>query len=174
MDDYSSEAFGYRFRARASGWFSWDDLATANDGADFGALSAKGYGAVVMPMCWLGPRPTANALYRVMMQQFGEDYPSAFISHESTMPRQAMKTVMAASKQGKWRRTADGKVEVGGHVLEPDEFTLRLQPKEGIASASKGVLKTGVNIVDYGLSALLGKKSKEPKEPEDPKEPGKT
>lgn len=35
-----------------------------------------------MPVCWEGPRPTNNALYRVMMQQFGEDYPSDFVTEE--------------------------------------------------------------------------------------------
>jgi tetratricopeptide (TPR) repeat protein len=80
--DYRSTTFGYRFRARDRGWYSWSDLAMTNEGADFGALAARGYGAVVMPVCWDGPRPTNNAIYRVMMQQFGEDYPSDFITEE--------------------------------------------------------------------------------------------
>jgi tetratricopeptide (TPR) repeat protein len=80
--DYRSATFGYRFQARDRGWFGWTDLAEANEGADFGALAARGYGAVVMPVCWEGPRPTNNALYRVMMQQFGEDYPSDFVTEE--------------------------------------------------------------------------------------------
>jgi transglutaminase-like putative cysteine protease/tetratricopeptide (TPR) repeat protein len=82
VEDYRSETFAYRFRARGDGWFGWNNLAETNDGADFGALSARGYGAVVMPMCWQSRRPTENALYRVVMQQFGEDYPSDFISEE--------------------------------------------------------------------------------------------
>ncbi len=82
VDDYRSPTFGYRFRARSRGWFSWGDLAETNDGADVGALSSKGYGAVVMPVCWNGPAPTPVAIYRVVMQQFGEDYPSDFISEE--------------------------------------------------------------------------------------------
>jgi len=80
--DYRSTTFGYRFRARDRGWYSWTDLADTNEGADFGALATRGYGAVVMPVCWEGPRPTNNAIYRVMMQQFGEDYPSDFITEE--------------------------------------------------------------------------------------------
>lgn len=80
--DYRSATFGYRFQARDRGWFSWTDLAESNEGADFGALAARGYGAVVMPVCWEGPRPTNNALYRMMMQQFGEDYPSDFVTEE--------------------------------------------------------------------------------------------
>jgi tetratricopeptide (TPR) repeat protein len=85
--DYRSATFGYRFRARDRGWFSWPDLAETNEGADFGALAARGYGAVVMPACWEGPRPTNNAIYRVMMQQFGEDYPSDFITEESDIEK---------------------------------------------------------------------------------------
>jgi len=80
--DYRSDVFGYRFRARARSWFAWTDLKESNDGADIGVLSARGYGAVVMPLCWQGARPTDNAVYRVMMQQLGEDYPSDFITQE--------------------------------------------------------------------------------------------
>lgn len=80
--DYRSDVFGYRFRARARNWFVWSDLKESNEGADIGVLSARGYGAVVMPLCWQGARPTDNAVYRVMMQQLGEDYPSDFIIEE--------------------------------------------------------------------------------------------
>ena len=80
--DYRSEVFGYRFRARARSWFAWSDLKESNDGADIGVLSARGYGAVVMPFCWQGARPADNTVYRVMMQQLGEDYPSDFITEE--------------------------------------------------------------------------------------------
>lgn len=40
--DYRSATFGYRFQARDRGWFGWTDLAEANEGADFGALAARG------------------------------------------------------------------------------------------------------------------------------------
>ena len=80
--DHRSEVFGYRFRARANTWFEWSDLRENNDTADIGVLSSRGYGAVVMPVCWQGARPTDVAVYRIMMQQFGEDYPSAFITEE--------------------------------------------------------------------------------------------
>lgn len=79
VSDYRSSTFGYRFRARSRGWIAWDDFSDTNDGADIGALSSKGYGTVVMPVCWQGEAPAPNALYRVIMQQFGEDYPSDFI-----------------------------------------------------------------------------------------------
>ncbi|MDH3333052.1 MAG: hypothetical protein OEM30_01530, partial [Gammaproteobacteria bacterium] len=80
--DYRSPTFGYRFRARDRGWYAWTDLRETNEGADFGALATRDYGVVVMPACWEGTRPTDNAIYRVMMQQFGEDYPSEFIFDE--------------------------------------------------------------------------------------------
>ncbi len=82
IKNYHSTTYGYRFRARDRGWYAWTDLADTNEGADFGALAARGYGAVVMPVCWNGPRPTDNVIYRVVMQQFGEDYPSDFITEE--------------------------------------------------------------------------------------------
>ena len=82
IDDYRSGTFGYRFRARGKGWYAWSDLDNTKDGADFGALSALGYGAVVMPMCWRGEAPNENSIYRVMMQQFGEDYPADFVTEE--------------------------------------------------------------------------------------------
>ena len=80
--DHHSQAFAYRFRARDPGWYAWTDLRETNEGADFGALAARDYGAVVMPACWEGPRPADNAIYRVMMQEFGEDYPSDFLFEE--------------------------------------------------------------------------------------------
>ena len=45
-----------------------------------------------------------------------------------------MKKVMAASKKGDWRLLDDGRAEVGGVTLDEDEFAMRLQPKEGVAS----------------------------------------
>ncbi len=80
--DYPSKTFAYRFRARAKSWFAWNDVKESNDAADIGALSSQGYGSVVMPVCWKGAAPTQNAILRVAMQQFGEDYPSDFISGE--------------------------------------------------------------------------------------------
>ena len=83
--DYRSTTFGYRFRASDRRWYPWNDIAETNEGADFGALGLGDYGAVVMPVCWNGARPADNVLYRVMMQQFGEDYPSAFITREEAV-----------------------------------------------------------------------------------------
>ena len=82
VSDYRSKTFGYRFRTRGNGWYEWTDLKETNESADVGALSARGYGAVVMPVCWRGERPIDNAVFSIMMQQFGEDYPSDFITAE--------------------------------------------------------------------------------------------
>ncbi len=80
--DYRSTTFGYRFRATDRRWYPWTDVAETNEGNDFGALGLGDYGAVVMPVCWKDTPPTDTALYRVMMQQFSEDYPSEFITRE--------------------------------------------------------------------------------------------
>ncbi len=45
----------------------------------------------------------------------------------------AMKTVLAAAKQGAWQRQADGSIEIAGQRLAPGEFQLRLVPHEGVA-----------------------------------------
>jgi isoleucyl-tRNA synthetase len=45
-----------------------------------------------------------------------------------------MKDVIAASKKGDWKLLSDGLVEVAGHKLSGSEFTLRLNPKEGLAA----------------------------------------
>lgn len=82
VDDYHSKTFAYRFRASKKEWFGWADLVEDYEAADLGALSSKGYGAVVLPVCWMGPKPAETAIYTVMMQQFGETYPSKFIMEE--------------------------------------------------------------------------------------------
>ncbi|RZV36117.1 MAG: DUF3857 domain-containing protein [Chromatiales bacterium] len=104
--DYRSPTFGYRFQARGRGWYGWKDLAETNDGADFGALSGRDYGTVVLPACWQGGRPADNAIYRVMMQQFGEDYPSDFIFEERDI-----------EKDG-----AVGKLLIGREKAEGEDF----------------------------------------------------
>lgn len=87
VEDYRSQAFAYRFRTRGDDWFSWTDLGESYDGADLGALSSEGYGSVVMPVCWNGPAPHENAIYSVMMKQFGEPYPTDFISSEEPVSK---------------------------------------------------------------------------------------
>ena len=44
----------------------------------------------------------------------------------------AMKDVIKAAKQGKWQAKDDGIVEVDGHSLTSDEYTILLQAKDGI------------------------------------------
>jgi transglutaminase-like putative cysteine protease/tetratricopeptide (TPR) repeat protein len=106
VDDYRSSTFGYRFRARDRGWFSWNDAASMYAGADVGALSAFGYGSVVMPMCWRGRSPNDVSIYRVMMQQVGADYPSEFINEETDVAR----------------NNASGKLFVGIDQVDGDEY----------------------------------------------------
>jgi len=67
---------------------------------------------------------------------------------------QEMKTVLAAAKAGKWERSADGSVTVGGQRLTGDEFTLRLVPKPGVACQA---LASGEMIVvlDFALTREL-------------------
>ena len=43
------------------------------------------------------------------------------------------KKVIAAAKQGDWRKLPDDQIEAGGITLHPGEFTLLLEPKEGVA-----------------------------------------
>lgn len=104
--DYRSEAFGYRFRAKDKKWFSWSDLADDNDSADIGVLSTDAYGAVITPVCWQGESPGDNAIFRVTMQQFGEDYPSEFITEERDI-----------SKDG-----ANGKLLIGKENQEGTDY----------------------------------------------------
>ncbi len=46
-----------------------------------------------------------------------------------------VQALLAAVKEGRWDRDPDGRVVVEGRALEPDEFELRLVPKEGAAAA---------------------------------------
>jgi len=82
IDQYRSSAFAYKLAADPDIWFPWADLENDYELADTGALGAKGYGAVVMPFCWQGMRPTHLALLDVFLEQFGEEYPTPFITHE--------------------------------------------------------------------------------------------
>jgi isoleucyl-tRNA synthetase len=46
-----------------------------------------------------------------------------------------VQTVIKAAKAGDWTANDDGTVTVAGHVLSDDEFTLALDPLEGVAAA---------------------------------------
>ena len=56
-----------------------------------------------------------------------------------------MQGVMRAARDGSWTALADGRVEVVGHTLEPDEFELRLRPTE----------RTGATAVMRGNAAVV-------------------
>lgn len=90
IDGYRSAAFGYLLESDASVWFPWGKLADDYPHADNGALGSKGYGAAIMPYCWTGGRPTQLAVLDVFMEQFGEDYPSAFVTLEEPIDRDGM------------------------------------------------------------------------------------
>ncbi|MDJ0939344.1 MAG: DUF3857 domain-containing protein [Woeseiaceae bacterium] len=82
VDRYRSDAFAYSLTTDEALWFPWADVGEDYEAADLGALGAKGYGVVIMPFCWQGSAPTQLALLDVFMAQFGEEYPSDFISSE--------------------------------------------------------------------------------------------
>ncbi|MEZ5238221.1 MAG: DUF5915 domain-containing protein [Microthrixaceae bacterium] len=48
----------------------------------------------------------------------------------------AVQDVLRAARAGEWTRDDDGAVQVAGHRLEPGEFELALQPREGSAAAA--------------------------------------
>ena len=104
--DYRSETFGYRVRARGSQWMDWAALEDSVAAADFGALALDGYGMLVEPLCWRGEPPPANALYRLALRQFGEDYPSDFITAEREV------------RKGE----ATGRLFAGTDVIEGEEY----------------------------------------------------
>jgi tetratricopeptide (TPR) repeat protein len=80
---YESAAFGYEIDPPADTWVAWPALDDDYARADTGFLSERGYGAVVMPICWQGEAPSRLALLEVFMSRFGEDYPTPFIHTES-------------------------------------------------------------------------------------------
>ena len=64
------------------------------------------------------------------------------------------KAVLAASKQGEWTSLEGGRVEVAGHLLEAEEFSLTLSPKEGIScQALPG--NEAIVVLDLELSPQL-------------------
>jgi isoleucyl-tRNA synthetase len=63
---------------------------------------------------------------------------------------ESLKGVLAAQKQGRWRLLEGGRAEVGSVELAPGEFTMRLQPKPGLACAAlpggEAVVALDVNV----------------------------
>ena len=64
------------------------------------------------------------------------------------------KKVIAASKQGEWKSTASGGVLVAGHELEEGEYTLLLEPREGVACEPLPS-RDALVVLDLELSAEL-------------------
>ncbi|MAE95285.1 MAG: isoleucine--tRNA ligase [Deltaproteobacteria bacterium] len=71
---------------------------------------------------------------------------------------QATKAVMAASKQGEWSST-DGGVEVAGHRLEPGEYDLLLQPREGVACQALPS-NDMIAVLDFSMTESLVREGK--------------
>ena len=84
---YSSTAFAYDIEPPAGTWVPWSALEDDYAHADMGYLGVRGYGAVVMPICWQGERPSQLALLEVFLSRFGEDYPTPFIESESMISK---------------------------------------------------------------------------------------
>jgi isoleucyl-tRNA synthetase len=62
--------------------------------------------------------------------------------------------VAAAARSGDWEVLADGRARVGGSVLEPGEFELRLRPRaEAVSRALPG--DDGVVVLDVNVNASL-------------------
>jgi transglutaminase-like putative cysteine protease len=105
--DYESRAFAYRLDVPMGSWFKWSDLKDDYTYADSGYLGIKGYGAVVMPVCWQGERPPQTALLEIFMQRFGEEYPTPFVQSESEVTK----------------GTASGTYLVGNEPVDDEEYT---------------------------------------------------
>ncbi len=44
--------------------------------------------------------------------------------------------VFGAAKQGAWTQNDDGSIEIAGHTLTPEEFTLNVKPAEGVTASA--------------------------------------
>ena len=44
--------------------------------------------------------------------------------------------VFGAAKQGNWTQSDDGSIEIAGHTLTPEEFTLNVKPAEGVTASA--------------------------------------
>jgi transglutaminase-like putative cysteine protease len=105
--NYESQAFAYRVEVPMGTWFKWPDLQDEYTYADSGYLGIKGYGAVVMPVCWQGDRPPRTALLEIFMQRFGESYPTSFIQTETDVTKDS----------------ATGSYLVGNEAVDDEEYT---------------------------------------------------
>jgi len=104
---HKSRAFAYEIDVPLGSWFKWSDLEDDYQYADAGFLGIEGYGAVLMPVCWEGSRPTQLALLEVFMERFGEDYPTPFVQSETDISK----------------GDATGTYLVGNEPVDDEEFT---------------------------------------------------
>jgi isoleucyl-tRNA synthetase len=65
-----------------------------------------------------------------------------------------MKEVFAAQKRGEWTRRPDGRIEIGGLVLEPSQYELRIRTKDGSAAESFDAGR-GVIVLDTTVTREL-------------------
>jgi len=65
-----------------------------------------------------------------------------------------MKGLIAASKQGDWKRVDDGRVQVADEVLEPEECSLLLAPKDEKAAQALST-QDALVLLDLEISESL-------------------
>jgi isoleucyl-tRNA synthetase len=74
---------------------------------------------------------------RVTLSEHIEEYATyrLHVNARALGPRlgKETKAVIQASKQGQWRNVDGGGIEVAGHLLEEGEYSLLLQPRDGVA-----------------------------------------
>ncbi len=66
----------------------------------------------------------------------------------------AMKTVMAAARDGEWTRSDDGTITVAGETLAPDEYDLKLAPHES-EGAQAVATNDAIVLLDLALTPEL-------------------
>jgi len=62
--------------------------------------------------------------------------------------------VFGAAKQGAWSQNDDGSIEIAGHTLSPEEFTLNVKPAEGVSAAALPS-NDAVVVLDTDLTSEL-------------------
>jgi transglutaminase-like putative cysteine protease len=103
VNDYTSKTFAYRFRTNSDDWLPWTDLEDYFVAADLGTLSSEGYGAVVLPVCWNGPRPNDSAIYTLMMEEFIETFSADTFDEQTDFSKAGL-----SGRQFIWRQSNDG------------------------------------------------------------------
>ena len=88
LSNHLSLRYGYRLRARSHDWYPWTDVDDKVPNADIAALSDRGAGMVVVPVCWDKDRaPHHDALKSILLQEIGSDYDDDFISEEAVVSK---------------------------------------------------------------------------------------